>query len=302
MREAAQHLKYVPNSAARSLITRRTHTVAIVVADITNPFYPELVEALHDELTRENYQCILLNERTDTREGAVGALLRSHAVDGAILATATTDAATRALLSDRSTPIVLLNRHVEGMEVDVVVSDNRHGGALIAEHFAALGHVRIGLIGGPANTSTAAERELGFVEALRRLGLDLDPRLARKGEFLHRTGYQWCLDLLQEPDPPTAIFCGSDAIAVGALDAARSQRVDVPSELSLVGFDDISLAGWESVRLTTVRQPIHAMAREAARMLLWRISVPPSEPPRRVVFPTELIQRRTTAPPRRRKG
>ena len=132
--------------------------------------------------------------------------------------------------------------------------------------------------------------------------MPLDPSLRRVGDFTHQAGYQGCLELLELRQPPTAIFCGNDVIALGAIDAARRRRVAVPEQLSIVGFDDITLAGWESFRLTTVRQPLAAMAREAARTLLRRIETPDGTPPRRTVFPTELIQRATTGPPAAIRG
>jgi LacI family transcriptional regulator len=290
----ARRLGYVPDAAAQSLITRRTGTVAIVVADITNPFYPELVEALHDDLGRANHRTVLLNERTDAR--GVDMLMRAGVVDGAIVATATLDDRTRALLRDQRAPIVQLVREVEGVGRDAVVSDNQGGAALAAEHLARLGHTRIGRISGPPDTSTARDRDEGFAAALRRLGVALHADLTRAGEYAHRTGYQHCLELLDLPEPPTAIFAGNDVIALGALDAARRRNVAVPDRLSIVGFDDISLAGWESFRLTTIRQPLAQMAHAAVHTLIRRIDGDDSEP-RRTVFPTELIQRATTAPP-----
>jgi LacI family transcriptional regulator len=293
----ARRLGYVPDAAAQMLITRRTGTVAIVVADITNPFYPELVEALHDELGRAAYRTVLLNERTDARGGGgVEMLMRGGVVDGAIVATATLDERTRALLAGERSPIVQLVREVDGVDRDAVVSDNHGGAALAAELLVTLGHRRIGVISGPPDTSTARDRDAGLQEALARLGVPLDPTLRRSGEYAHHTGHQWCLELLDGPEPPTAIFCGNDVIALGAVDAARRRGVAVPGALSIVGFDDISLAGWESFRLTTVRQPLSEMAHAAVRALVRRMEGDDG-PPRRVVFPTELIQRATTGPP-----
>jgi LacI family transcriptional regulator len=291
----ARRLGYVPHAPAQTLITRRTGTIAIVVADITNPFYPELVEAIHDELSRADYRTVLINERTDAR--GVDTLMRAGVVDGAIVATATLDERTRTLLNEERAPIVQLVREVDGVQRDAVVSDNRGGGTLVAELLASLGHRRIGLISGPADTSTARDREAGFTAALERLGHPLEPALRRAGEFAHHTGHQWCLELLDLPEPPTAIFCGNDVIALGAIDAARRRGVAVPGALSIVGYDDISLAGWESFRLTTVRQPLAEMAHEAVRALLRRVEGADDDPPRRIVFPTEIIQRATTAPP-----
>jgi LacI family transcriptional regulator len=176
-----------------------------------------------------------------------------------------------------------------------VVSDNPGGAALAAELLARLGHSRIGQISGPPDTSTARDRDRGFAAALQRLRLPLDTGLRRAGEYAHRTGYQWCLELLDLPRPPTAIFCGNDVIALGAIDAARRREVAIPGELSIVGFDDISLAGWESFRLTTVRQPLAQMAHAAVQALIRRMDGDEGAP-RRTVFPTELIQRATTGP------
>jgi LacI family transcriptional regulator len=292
----ANRLGYVPHAAARTLITRRTGTVAIVVADITNPFYPGLVEALHEQLGRAGYRAVLLNERTDSREeGSLAPLLRGGVVDGAIVATATIDPRTRALLDEAAAPIVLVVREVDGAARDAVVCDNHGGGELAAAHLVGLGHRRIGLVSGPADTSTARDRDAGFVAALTRAGIALDPALRRSGDFSHQAGYQACLELLGLPQPPTALFCGNDVIAFGALDAARRRGVAVPDELSVIGFDDIELAGWESFRLTTVRQPLADMAHEAARLLVQRIDAPGDSAPKRSVHPTELIQRSTTA-------
>jgi LacI family transcriptional regulator len=299
VQETARRLGYVPDAAARTLITRRTRTVAVVVADIGNPFYTELMSELHGSLGRAGYRTVLVNERTDLGgDAGMQPLLRSGLVDGAILATATLDEPTRALLAGERTPIVLVNRELGGVERDTVVSDNRAGGARVAELLAELGHRRIAHIAGPANTSTARERGAGLAEALEGLGIPLDPALRRGGDYSHRDGYRWTLELLELADPPTAIFGDNDVIALGALDAARRRGVAVPGELSIVGFDDIALAAWESFRLTTVRQPLSDMAQEAVRLLVERIERADGPAARRIVFPTELIQRGSTASPR----
>lgn len=295
----ARRLGYVPSAAGRTLSTRRTGTVAVVVADIANPFYTELIDALHQELGAAGQRAVLLNERTGGhRADGLRELLRAHVADGAILATATIDAGTRELLETERAPIVQVVREIAGAPRDAVVCDNRGGGALAAALLADLGHRRIAAINGDPDTSTAREREAGWTEALAEHGLALEPALRRGGPFAHHTGYGACLDLLDAPSPPTAILCGNDVIALGALDAARRRGVDVPGELAIVGFDDIALAGWESFRLTTVRQPLAAMAQEAVRLLTARIAADDGPPPRRTVFPVELIQRATTAPRR----
>lgn len=293
---AAERLRYVPDATARSLTTGRTQTAGVVVADITNPFYPEIVEVLHGELGREGYATVLLN--APPGDDPLGQL-RGHAVDGLIVVSATLDAGYVAELPRLGLPFVLLNRDVPEAPADRVVSDNVAGGALAAEHLLGLGHRRIGLIAGPANTSTARDRELGLREALERGGAPLREELRREGSFSHHSGHQGCLELLRLAAPPTAIVCASDVVAFGALDAAKRLGVAVPRQLAVVGYDDIAMAGWEAFALTTIRQPLAQMARRAVRMLMERLRTPggPAAAPRREVFPPHVVTRGTTAKP-----
>ncbi|MEO9176750.1 MAG: LacI family DNA-binding transcriptional regulator [Gaiellales bacterium] len=290
---AAQQMRYAPNLAARSLITRRTRTIGVVVSDITNPFYPELLDILHNEFALASYRTILLNERTDAElEPHVADLVNGQAVDGLVYVSAVLGVP----LPGRGPgglPIVLLNREADAPGSDTVVSDNRAGGRLIAETLVARGHRRIALIAGPENTSTSRERELGFRERLAALGVPLDEQLRRSGQYSHQSGYRSCLDLLASDPRPTAVFAGNDVVAFGALDAARHLSVRVPGDLSVVGFDDIDMAGWEGFDLATVRQPLAGMARAAAILLMERIAAERDAPPRRRVFPVELVERGT---------
>jgi LacI family transcriptional regulator len=293
--EAARQMNYTPNVAARSLITRRTGTVGVVVNDIKNPFYPELLDVLHNELALAGYRTILFNERTDASvEQHVGEHVNGAAVDGVVYVSATLGMPLPGH-GGRDFPVVLVNRYIDSAPVDTVVSDNGRGGRLVAEAMVELGHRRIALIAGPENTTTSRDRERGFRDGLRESGVAFDESLRRVGQFSHASGYQWCLDLLAGEQRPTAIFAANDVIAFGALDAARRVGVRVPAELSVVGFDDIDMAGWEGFNLTTVRQPLTEMGRAAARLLLERIGSGEAIPPRRRVFPVGLVHRTTLA-------
>jgi LacI family transcriptional regulator len=292
--QAARQMDYTPNLAARSLITRKTRTVGVVVNDITNPFYPELLDILHNEFALAGYRTILFNEQTDASlEQHVTHIVNGGAADGVVYLSATLGAP----LPGRpgGIPMVLVNRYVDEAEVDTVVSDNDRGGRLVARAILELGHRRIALIAGPENATTGRDRELGFRNELRAAGVELDESLRRVGQFSHQSGYQWCLDLLASEPPPTAIFAANDVIAFGALDAARRVGVRVPAELSIVGFDDIDMAGWEGFNLTTVRQPLAEMGRAAAKLLIERIETGGGGPPRKRVFPVGLVRRDTLA-------
>ena len=292
--EAARQMNYTPNLAARTLITRKTRTVAVVVHDITNPFYPELLEILHNEFALAGYRTVLFNEQTDaSAEQHLADLVNGSAADGIVYVSATLGSP----LPGRpgGVPIVLVNRYVDDVDVDTVVSDNRRGGRLVAEAMVELGHRRIALIAGPDNATTSRDRERGFREQLKASGISFDRSLRRVGQFSHHSGYHWCLDLLASEGRPTAVFAANDLIAFGALDAARRVGVRVPAELSIVGFDDIDMAGWEGFNLTTVRQPLAEMGGSAARLLIERIESDDDRPPRRRVFPVGLVRRGTLA-------
>ena len=166
-------MNYTPNLAARTLITRKTRTVGVVVHDITNPFYPELLEILHNEFALAGYRTVLFNERTDaSAEQHLADLVNGSAADGIVYVSATLGSP----LPGRpgGFPIVLVNRYLDDVDVDTVVSDNRRGGRLVAEAMVELGHRRIALIAGPDNATTSRDRERGFREQLKASGISFD--------------------------------------------------------------------------------------------------------------------------------
>ncbi|MCV2488892.1 LacI family transcriptional regulator [Geodermatophilus sp. YIM 151500] len=297
--EAALRLGYVPNSLAAGLVRRSTRTVAVIVSDLTNPFFPSLLTPIYDELQLLGYRVVLLTERTDipTGQETLRRLL-DRSIDGVLVTTATLGSRFAVELQQRRLPMVLLNRYIDGLDVDRVTSDN-HGGAVIGgRHLLDLGHRRIAVVRGPANTSTSRDRLAGLTEALAEAGLSLDPALVREGTFSHQNGYQHTRELLRLPDPPTAIVCGNDVVAFGAIDAALSLGVRVPDDVSILGYDDIPMAAWEVFQLSTLRQPIGDMARAAVRMLAERIEgADEIGPGREQVFATSLVRRATVDRP-----
>lgn len=298
IKEIAREMGYVPHAAARSLSTRRSGNVAVVLPDLENPFYPQLLDVLHSELDRLGLHAMLLSEKTQKIGDSVVSLLHSELVDGAIIATATLDEPTKELLQESLGPIVLVIREVPGSGRDAVVSDNAGGAAAATRHLLELGHRRIGAIMGPTDTWTSRERIRGFRSEVERAGV---VPLERSGSYAPDAGNHACRELLAEPEPPTAIVCGNDSLALGAIEAARASGRRVPKDLSIVGFDDIPLAAWESFRLTTLHQPLPEMASCAARLLadaLEREEDGDDEAePQRVEFPVELVIRGSTGPP-----
>lgn len=283
---------YSPNAIARGLVTRRTDTIGVVVADISNPFYPELLEALSRNLTRENL--ILQHAASPAEEERAARLLVQQRVDGIIFTTASRKSSAVAKLLESRFPIVLSNRATD-ISCDVVAADNVAGGRAVAGHLADLGHRRIAVIQGDSIASTAVERARGFRAGLAERGLKLSRELVTAGNFRYDDAYHAARHLLALPQPPTAIFCHNDLMAFAVRNAAVRAGVAVPEQLSVVGYDDIRQSAWETFDLTTVRQPIEQMAISALQLLRERIG-DRDRPFERKVFPSSLVVRGTTAP------
>lgn len=293
---------YTPNAAARSMRTRQTGVLGIVVGRVTNPFYAQLAEALHQEITRRTLQMSVWISDGGPRDGGELAALTAvqhRAIDGLIYTTVTDQSPSFRLAVERGAPIVLLNRTLEGAEVDSVDSDNRLGAARAAAHLLELGHRRIGLASSDPGISTAREREAGFRDALADAGVALPATMIARGDFTHAAGRDALRRLrTRRGGPPTAVFCVNDLIAFGVLDGAREAGVRVPEDLSVVGYDDTEMAAWASYGLTTIRQPMEDMARLGVDMLLGRIASPSPDAPRHHHLGGELVVRASTAPPR----
>jgi LacI family transcriptional regulator len=292
---AAAQLGYSPDAAAQALITGRSGAVAVVVPDVSNPLYPELITAAQQELQEAGYRMLLLNARFGDAEAHVKTL-RGRTVDGALLATSIIDSPIAAESVRQGLPTALVIRGVEGVAVDTFLADDPAGCALVADHLVSLGHTRIGMLTGPLNTTSGRDRERLFQASLRRHGLSVPPELITHGDYIFDVGAQAALHLLDRPDPPTALFCGSDILAFGALHAIREKGLRTPADVSVVGFDDVVMAGWDMISLTTVRQPIDRMARQAVRTLIARIAGDDIGEAARHVFEVSLVERKTTGP------
>ncbi len=290
--QAAQELGYVPSEPGRSLSTRATHQIAMV-ADLENPLYPTLVGPLHDRFAEHGYRMVLLAERGDDQ--VTYARLLDKSVDAAVLTTSLLDSSLSQLLLDRGLPFVELNRRSGLAGARSLTADNIGGAQSCGELLAGLGHRRIGVILGPKRTSTGQDRETGFRRALRTAGLSLAKAHVSRGSFAYADGVRGFTELMNAPTPPTAIFCGNDTVAVGALNAALQLGVDVPAEVSIVGFDDLPIASWPCFQVTTVRVDLASMARAAADALVAVLAGTPIAPV--AAYPTELVLRRTHAAP-----
>jgi LacI family transcriptional regulator, galactose operon repressor len=301
---AAERLNYANKRANRSsgASRRRTGVVGVVVAALTNSYYTILLDRLHHEFAAAGYSMILMIDQYDnSADLSKLQLLLDKALDGILFTTATIDSVAIRILREQAIPLVLAVRSAPIQEIDIVESDNAMGSKEAILHLLELGHRKIGFILGPNNTSTSLQRFQGATAALADNGLQPDSKLCVWGPYSHETGYSGVLRLWNSAQRPTAIFCGNDVIALGVLDAARKHGIEVPADLSVVGFDDIPPAGWSAIQLPTVRGGVGEVALLAARRMLERIESPSDPPGRRDVLPTSFIRRTTTAPPLKRE-
>lgn len=287
VRKAADTLKYAPSDAGRALSTRRTSTIGIVTGELTNPFYPELVEPMRASLVELGYRPVLIPD-SPTAPFDPTKWLRG-VFDGLILTTARGNSDLAFRLKDAGVPFVFVNREITTIEADRCVADNLRGAQTVADFFIDRGHTRIAAIMGPIDTSTGREREHGFCERLAERGHSLAPDHLVRGEFGFDEGARVAAHLVASV-APTAIFCANDVLAMGAANALHDIEAGHASRTTLVGFDDIRGASHALYNLTTVHVDSELMARTAVELLLERLSTP-EDPYRTVVLPTELVVR-----------
>ncbi|MCY3968147.1 MAG: LacI family DNA-binding transcriptional regulator [bacterium] len=295
VRLAAQQLGYVPNSVARNLRERRSRVVGVMVEDIDNAFYQELLADMHQELLLAGYAFTLIVDPLHLRSDVARLThLLDASLDGLIVTTATLGSDAPATLQRRGVPMVLSVRSVPNLQVDIVESDNVAAGQLAARHLVSLGHQDVAAVMGPEVTSTTQDRIVG---AKQVFGHSLLPHRVLHGPYSHESGHAHCRRLLQSEQPPTAIMAANDVLAIGVMDAARQMGYSIPEDVSVIGFDDIQMASWHSFRLTTVRQDTKSIAVQSARRLIERIE-DPNSPITHDKFPVSLTMRSTTAPPK----
>lgn len=294
VREAARQLGYVPIQAGRTLSTKTSGRVGIVSAELSNPFYPALIHPVHDELARCGFRTILVTDRG--YEPVEIEPLIDGSLDGVILTTTELDSGLPRELAHRGLPFVLLNRDTHDSGYDACVVNNAEGVRKITELLVNLGHTRISAIFGPDNTSTGLERRQEFLSEMARHGIFFNDKNVFSGPFTPETGFHGFHHVWESK--PTAIFCANDVIALGARNAAASIAVHVPDDVTLVGFDDIPMSGWELFGLTTVGVSIEELARNAVRLLGLRMEEP-NRDAERVELDPQLVFRTSHGPPRR---
>ena len=291
IREVARELRYVPNSAARSLSMRRTGTLGVLLPDLHGEFFSEIIRGLDQAVQRRHHHLLVSSSHNDRHEVAAAIRAMRGRVDGIILMSPDVDAETLVDELPERVPVVLLNCAVRDERFDSLEIDNFGGARAMVEHLVACGHRRIAMIQGWARNHDAQERLRGYRAALRAAGLEPRPEWELPGDFSESAGHRGAVALLAQAERPTAVFAANDATAVGALSALRDAGVRVPEDLAVVGFDDVPIARYVSPPLTSVRVAVSELGARAADTLLAALAADAQHRRGHVVLPTSLVVR-----------
>lgn len=271
--------------------------IAIVTSALHNSFYPFLVDKIHSELDALGYEMTLvIDEMSNNADSRKMRSLLDTPLAGIIFTTARIGSPTVNLFVAKGIPTVLAVRSNKQDNTTVIESDNFMAGYEAAQHLFSLGHKRYGALLGPRDTSTALERLEGYEAFLKAKNIIINPDHMLWGRYTHEAGYAGMLQLSRTPHMPTAIFCANDVIAIGAMDAAKKIGLRIPDDVSVIGVDDIPMASWSIIDLTTIRQPLNDIAITAVRRLVDQIETQTKPTITNEKLPTSLVRRNTTAP------
>ena len=302
---AIDELGYVPNALARQLRSKRTKTIALLVSDISNPYFTTIARGVEDYCVGHGFSVMYCNtDEDEAEEEQYLLMLIERQVDGILLVPARSSGDSFRLLHAHRMPVVVLDRRIAAADVDSVRCDSEAGAHALAKHLVDMGHRRIAVLTGRRNVSTSVDRVAGCRRALEEAGLTLPDELVHWGGFQfgksnQADGHRMATEMLAaEGERPTAVFCANNFIAFGAIRALRSAGLRVPDDISVVAFDDLPEEWVSEPFLTVAAQPAYEIGHRAAMLLLGHISGDHEPSGQSVVLPFELIIRRSSGPPR----
>jgi LacI family transcriptional regulator len=294
---AVERCGYYPNAHARSLASGRSHTLGLVISDIANPFFPELVKSIEDAAFEHGYDVVLSNTNYDPeRTSRYVRRLIERKVAGVALMTSELDPALISEMARREVSVVFLDLGQPGPHMSNLCVDYKAGIEEAIRHLVGLGHRRVAFVGGPEHLPSAAKRLEAFRGAVARLLPGESPRIFR-GDFRLEGGRLAAREMLNGGDPPTAVVAANDMMALGLVGELRAAGLEIPRDVSVVGFDDIAFASLVEPRLTTVCLPRRELGRHAVEALIATISHPEQQGVE-IKIPTYLVARGSTAPAR----
>ena len=294
--KAIRELEYFPNTQARSLVSGRSRIFGLIVSDITNPFFPELVQGFEDIAAQHGYDILVSSTNYDSARMTVCVRrMLERKVDGVAIMTSEMDDHLIAQLAHGKVPMVFLDTGPHGDHIHNIAVDYTMGINEAVKHLVALGHRRIGFVSGPLGLKSAQVRRSAFLHALERYGIREDEALVQEGNHKVDGGLDAMARMIAQTTVPTAVLASNDLTAIGMLSALRRAGLEVPRDISVVGFDDIWLARFTEPPLTTVRLSQNEIAEKAFRALLADLGAPAAKPD--LTIETHLVVRHTTGVP-----
>jgi LacI family transcriptional regulator len=293
---AVIELGYVPNRLARSLRSKRTHTLALVITDITNPFFTTVARGVEDTASDADYTVIFCNtDESESEEKKYLQVLLQQQVDGILLVPARSTPDSIDMIRKQNTPVVVLDRRLPpGVDVDTVRCENELGAYQLVRLLIELGHQRIAILSGPLGVSTAEDRLAGYRRAMREAGVGDEGQLIIYGSFNQASGSEMMREVLDLRPRPTAIFAANNLIGIGALHAIQQAGLRVPEDIAVVTFDDLPPTLLTMPFFTVSSQPAYEMGKRATQLLLARLTNATTELCQEIVLPTELIVRQSS--------
>jgi LacI family transcriptional regulator/LacI family repressor for deo operon, udp, cdd, tsx, nupC, and nupG len=288
-----KELKFRPNRVAKRLRNKNASSslLGVLIPDIQNPFYVEVLRGIEDVAYENKYALIMCNfSQDETKEKLYLDILQSESIDGLIAAPVSEHDQNVINLLKTGLPIVCVDRGLSGVDVDVVLVENRNGAYSAVDYLAKAGYKRIAYISGLPQLPSSKQRLQGYEEALTDNGLTVDKSLIKFGDSRHESGVKLCDELLKLTSPPDAIFAGNNLITLGALETIHKKGLSIPKDVAIVGFDDMYWSISLNPPLTAVKQPAYQIGRQAAEQLILRIN-DPSRPTVSIIMKTELIIR-----------
>jgi LacI family transcriptional regulator len=291
----AKELHYLKNEAARSLRKKKTFTIGVIVRDITNPFYSQLVKFVESSLYTKGYIIIICNTNYDLdRESGHINVLLSRRVDGIILSPIQKSIKNIFKIKDRNVPLALFDCKINKFDADYILVDNEAGTMEAVNHLIAHGHKKIGYIGGNSYDSNNRLRYVGYRKALSKASLSMTEHYVKHGNYTFKHGYEAITELLRSSDAPTAFFAANNRIVLGACKGIMDCGLQIPDDVSIIGFDDFETATMLPSPLTVIRQPLRELAFNAVDILLSRMDKTNNIPYVTSMLKTEFVLRSST--------
>ncbi|MEU1411870.1 LacI family DNA-binding transcriptional regulator [Streptomyces sp. NPDC005731] len=292
--DAVEQQNYRPNMVAKGLRSQRTQSVALLLVDIANPYYPAVARAIHDVLAREGYVSFIGNTDGDAAtERRLLEEMAARGVDGVVMQPMALSAAQVREVVGPAMPLVITTDEYDDIPADSVLTDDTRGLCEAVDHLVGRQIRELGFIDGPPAVSTDSFRLEAFRGAVAAAGVEVPDRWIEHAPFDREGGAAAAARLLAGPDRPRALLCANDLIAIGAMQAAHAAGLRVPEDIAIVGFDDIETAALVSPQLTTVVNPAAAVGDACARTILWRMENGPGAPYKQTVLPTRLVVRQS---------